>query len=130
MCNDRGEHVIVDQLFGCALEKAKRPKQNAVECLLALRVGKFEVQHAAVTFDHRQAVEFAGGIAVGQGAEVAPVDLALHARFGFEADKGRLGCGAWAHAAEIVPDNGDPAVKSMLFQALAHDHGRDLRVDS
>ena len=64
MFNNRGEHVIVDQLFGCALEKAKRPEQNAVERLLALRVGKFEIQHAAVTFDHRQAGEFAGGIAI------------------------------------------------------------------
>jgi hypothetical protein len=56
----------VDQLFGRALEKAKGPEQRAVQRLLAWRVRKCELQQAAVTFDHRQAVEVAGGMAVGE----------------------------------------------------------------
>jgi hypothetical protein len=42
MFNDGGEHVVMDSLFGRALEKAKGPKETAVQRLLPLRVGKFE----------------------------------------------------------------------------------------
>jgi len=69
-------------------------------------------------------------MAVGHGAAVAPGDLAWHARCGGEAADDRLGCGAWAYAAAIVPDQREPAVPSARFQALAQHQGRALRGDS
>ena len=79
MFNDRGEHVVVDDLFGRTLEKLKGMEQAAVQGLLSLGVGEFEIEHAAVTFDHRQAIEFALGLAIGKRSKVPPVHLALGA---------------------------------------------------
>ena len=90
---DRGEHVVMDEFFGGALEKVKRMQEAAVQGVLPLRVGKLQIQHAAMTFDHRQAVEVACSRAIGERAEMAPVDLALDAWCGFEADERALLCG-------------------------------------
>ncbi len=57
MFNDRGEHVVVHQLLGGALEKVKGAQQTTVQGLLSLGMGKFEIQQAAITFDDGQAVE-------------------------------------------------------------------------
>ena len=57
---------------------------------MALRVGKLEIQQAAMTFDHRQAVELAAGMPLRDGAKMAPIGLALDPRRGFKANKGLL----------------------------------------
>ena len=98
MFNDRGEHVVVDSLFGCALEKLKGMEQGAVQGLLSLGVGECEREHAAVTFDHRQALEFALGMAIGHRSKVTPVHLAWGAGWGLKAEEGGLRFRAWAHA--------------------------------
>jgi hypothetical protein len=64
-----------------------------------------------MTFDHRQAVEFARGGAIGERTEMAPVNLALDAWGGFEADeRARLG-GGWAYAGEVRPTRVMPPVQ-------------------
>src|SRR5256885_15493658 len=82
-----------------------------------------------MTFNHGQAVEFALGVAIGHGAEMAPVDLALLARGGFEAHDGLRLFGRAAHAAQVIPHNGDPASEALICETLAYDRGRDLGVD-
>src|SRR5262249_36070496 len=49
------------------------------------------LQQTAMTFNRGQAVEFTLGVAIGHGAKMAPVDLALHARGGFEREQGEAG---------------------------------------
>jgi hypothetical protein len=98
-------------------------QQAAVQRLLSLGVGKFDIEHAAMRFNHSQAVEFAGGVAVGDGAEVAPVDLTLEPGWGFEADEGLLGFGALAYVAEVIPYDGDAALEALLLKALTDHHG-------
>ena len=46
-----GEHIVVDEFPGGALEKVKGIEQTLVQGLLPLGVGKFEVEQAAVAFD-------------------------------------------------------------------------------
>src|SRR5215471_8012069 len=104
-------------------------EQTAVQGLLSLGVGEFEIEQAAVTFDHRQAIEFALGLAIGHRSKVTPVNLALGAGLGLKAEEGGFGFRAWAHATEIVAHNRNASVEAALFKALANDHGRDLGVD-
>jgi len=115
--------------LGGALEKMERMQEAAVQSLLPLRMGELQIQQTTMTFNHAQAVEFALGIAIGHGAEMAPVDLALHARGGFEAYDGLRLFGRAAHAVQVIPHNGDPTRKALLLETLADDRGRDLGVD-
>jgi hypothetical protein len=59
---------------------------------------------------------------------MAPVDLALHAGFGFKTDEGRLGVDAGSHAAEIVAHNGRAPIETPLLKTLANDDRRDCGV--
>jgi hypothetical protein len=52
-------------------------EKAAVKGLLSLRVGELQIEQAAVALNDRQAVELALGITVDNGAEMAPIDLAL-----------------------------------------------------
>ncbi len=92
-------------------------------------MGKFEIQQAAITFDDGQAVEFALGVAIGERAKMAPINLALHTGVGFKANEGGFGFGVGTHAAEIIPHNGQAAVEAALLKVLANDRCRDLGVD-
>ena len=76
------------QLFRGALKKAEGIEQATVEALLSLAVGKLQIEHTAMAFHHRQAVKLAVGVVIGEGAEVAPVNLALLTRGGFKTDEG------------------------------------------
>jgi hypothetical protein len=125
MFDDRGEHVVVDQRFWGALAKVKRMQQAAVPCLLSLGVSQCERQHAALTCNHGQAVEFARGVAVGERAKVPPVDLALHPGWGVETEKGRRVLGTWPHAVQGISSEGDSALAALLLKALSYHHGRD-----
>src|SRR6059036_1449783 len=106
--------------LGGALEKMERMQEAAVQSLLPLRMGELQIQQTTMTFNHAQAVEFALGIAIGHGAEMAPVDLALHARGGFEAYDGLRLFGRAAHAVQVIPHNGDPTRKALLLETLAY----------
>ena len=115
---DRREHVVMDEFFGGALEKMKGMQETAVQGVLPLRVGKLQIEQAAMTFNHGQAVEFALGVAIGQGAEMPPVGLALHARCGFEADDGLPLFGGVSHALQVIPHNGDTTLKALRLQGV------------
>jgi hypothetical protein len=119
----------MDEFLGSALEKVKGIEEAAVEGVLPLRVGKLQIQQAAMTFNHREAVEFARGGAIGERAEMAPVDLALDARGGFEADERALLGGGWTHTGEVLPHHGEATREALLGQALPQHDGRNLRVN-
>jgi hypothetical protein len=72
-----GAHVVMDELAWGSLKKEKSMEKAAVKGLLSLRVGELQIEQAAVALNDRQAVELALGITVDNGAEMAPIDLAL-----------------------------------------------------
>ena len=74
---DRGQHVIRDEFFWGALEEAEGIEKAAVQGFLSLGVSELQVEETAVAFHDRQAVELPCCIPVGDGAEVAPINLAL-----------------------------------------------------
>jgi hypothetical protein len=127
--DDRREHVVMDEFFGGALEKVKGLEKAAVQGVLPLRVGKFEIQQAAMTCNHRETVEFSSRVALGDGAEMAPVGLALHPWRRFEADDGWLGWGGVSNTAHVIAQNGDTTVEAQGFKTLANDHRRDRGID-
>ena len=126
---DRGKQVVMNELFGSAVEKVERIEEAAMPGVLPLRVRKLQREQAAMRFNHGQAVELAGGVTRGERAEMAPVGLTLHTRCGFEAEDGWLLFAGVSHAVQVIPHNGDPTVEALLREMWANDHGRGLRVD-
>ena len=118
----------MDEFFGGALEKVKGIEETAVQGVLPLRVGKLQIQQTAMTLDHCQAIEFTRRGAIGHGAEMAPVDLALDAWGGFETDAWALLLRGRAQAGEVLPHNGEPTCEALLGQALPQHDGRDLGI--
>jgi hypothetical protein len=100
-----------------------------VEGVLALRVGTLQIQQPAMTFNHGEAVEFARGRAIGHGAAMAPVDLALDAWGGCETDERALLGGSRTHVGEGLPHHGEATHEALLGQALTEHDGRDLGGD-
>jgi hypothetical protein len=125
--DDGGEHVVMHQGFRGAAEKNKGIKQAAMQGFLALGMRELEIEHAAVTLDDCQAVKLARGVAVMETAEMAPVHLALFAGSRFETDEGP-GL-ALAGRAQISPQDGEPAGKSLGGQPLLDHRGRDMGID-
>ena len=119
--DDRGEHVVVDQFPRGATEKKEGVPQAAVQGLLALAVAELEIEHPAVAFGDRQTGELPGGIAVVDSAEMAPVDLALLAGCGLEADKGPLFFRP--HRGQVIAEDGDLAGKTFALETLQDDGG-------
>jgi len=126
---DRGEHVVMDEFLGSALEKVAGIEEAAVQGVLPLCMRTLQIQPTAMTFNHGEAVEFARGRAIGHGAEMAPVDLALDTRGGFETDERAPLGGSRTHAGEVLPHNGEAPHEALLGQALTQHDGRDLGVD-
>ena len=93
-----GAHGVMDKFPRGALKEVKGIEETLVQGLLPLRMGKFEVEQATMPFNPGQAIEFARGVAIGEGPKVAPVDLALVAGWRFKTD-GRLGSFVGAYLA-------------------------------
>jgi hypothetical protein len=125
--DDGGEHIVMRQGFRGAAEKNKGTQQAAMQGFLALRMGELEIEHAAVTLDDCQAVKLALGVAVIETAEVAPVHLALFAGSRFETDAGPDL--ALAGLAQISPQDGEFAGKSLGNQPLLDHRGRGMGID-
>jgi len=126
---DGGQHIIGDQFFGSALEETEGMEKAAVEGLLSLGMGEFQVEEAAVAFEDGQAVELPIGLPVGQGSKMAPVHLALLAGEGFKADEGLFLFERSSKAMEIVLENGDPSAKALGSDALQNDGSRGCGIE-
>jgi hypothetical protein len=124
-----GQHVIGDELFGCALEETEGMEKAAVEGLLSLGVGEFQVEEAAVAFEDGQTVELPLGLPIGHGSQMAPVYLALLAGKGFKADEGLFLFEVPSNAVEIVLDDGDAPIKALGSDPLQDDGGRGCGID-
>ena len=83
-----GEHIVMNQFFCGSLKEAKGVKEAAVQSFLSLGVSELQVEQTAEGFHNGHAREFPLGIAIGKGAEVAPIDLTLMPRWGFKANEG------------------------------------------
>ena len=74
-------------------------------------------------FHQAEGVKLARGTVVDERAEVAPVHVEPFAGRGLDAHVGAAGDGVLPQDAQIVLDDGDPAVVAQRFEAL-RDHGR------
>jgi hypothetical protein len=108
----RCEHVICDELFGGALEKEEGMEKGAVKGFLPLGMSELQVEEAAVALDHGQAVELPFVIPIGDGAEVAPVHLALLPWQGLKPDEGLLLPELAAKGPEVILEDGEASVKA------------------
>jgi hypothetical protein len=67
----------MDQLPWGSLKEAEGIEKAAMQGFLPLRVSKLQIEQSAMAFDDGHTIEFAFGVAIGKGAEVAPINLAL-----------------------------------------------------
>jgi hypothetical protein len=98
-----------------------------VQCLLPLAVGKGDMKHPAVAFEHHQGIELTGGFAVCDGLKVPPVDLHL-----FTGRRFKPAVGPSGHypldPGQTIPDNGDLARKSFTPKMPQQDRRLDVGV--
>jgi hypothetical protein len=92
----------MNQFFWSSVKVAKGVKEATMQGFLPLAMGELQVEQTAITFNHCHAIEFALGIAIGQGAEVSPIDLTLMPWWGFEADEGLSFFGSVPDLVEII----------------------------
>jgi hypothetical protein len=100
-----------------------------VEGLLALRMSELQVEKPAVAFQDSEAIELAYGISIGNGSEVAPIDLALLPRKGFKADEGLFVFEVASKGVQVVLEDGNASFKAQWSNALKDYRGRGLCVD-
>ena len=62
--DDRGQHVVVDELFWTPLKKPEGVQEALVEAFLPLGEGELEGEHPAVAFHNREAGEFPCGLSL------------------------------------------------------------------
>ena len=70
---------------------------------MSLGVSELQVEQTAVGLNNGHAIEFALGIAISEGAEVAPIDLTLMPWWGFKADEGLSVSGFAPDLSQIIP---------------------------
>lgn len=122
---DGGGHVVEDKLFGCSAEENKGIEEASVKGLLALRVGKLEVEQPAVTFDDGKAIELSAPAPIRKRAEVAPIYLALLSGRRFETDA--RGGVSLAQGADEIFDDGVASMEPQREEALKDDLGTGVR---
>ena len=82
-----------------------------------------------MAFQDRQAVELALCIPVGDGSEVAPINLALLPWQRLKADEGLFIFEVASKGVQIVFENGDATAKAQWSDPLEDHRGRGLCVD-
>ena len=124
------QHLVIgDEFFGCALEEMEGMEKAAVESLLSLGVGEFQIEEAAVAFEDGQAVELPLGFPIGHRSKMAPVHLALLAGKEFKADEGFFLFEVTWNAVEIVLEDGDAPLKALGSDPLKDHGGRSCGID-
>ena len=93
----------MDQFFWGSMKEAKSIEETTVQRFLFLGVSKLEIKHPAMAFNNGHAIELSLGMAIGEGAEVAPIDLALMPRWGFKANEGPSFSGSTPNLPQIIP---------------------------
>jgi hypothetical protein len=81
----RSEHIIGDQLSWRPAKETEGVDQAAVQGLLVLGMGELEVKQATIPQKDGKTGELTRGIAVGETAEMAPVNLGLFPWCGLKA---------------------------------------------
>ncbi len=126
---DCGNHIVVKKLSWGPLEEMEGTREAPMESFLSLRVGKLNIEHAAMRLDDGQAVEFSFGVPIAKGAEVAPVDLTLLTWGRLKADDSLPLFGWMADLSQIFSQDGDAPGESQITKALMNDHSRGLGID-
>ena len=127
--DDRCQHIVRNQFFWGAVEETEGIEEAAVEGLLPLGMGELQVEKPAVAFHDGQAVELACRLPVGNGSEVAPVDLALFPWKGFKADESLFVFEVASKGVQIVLEDRDASVKALGSDPLKDHRGRGLCID-
>jgi hypothetical protein len=60
------------------VKEAEGIEKATMQGFLPLRVSKLQIEQSAMAFGDGHTIEFAFGVAVGEGTEVTPIDLALN----------------------------------------------------
>ena len=123
-----GQHIIYHHFPRRAVHEAQGVEQSPVERFLSLGVGELKINKTAVGFDKGKAIKLSLGVAIGDGAEVAPIDLALPARGRFKADEGAFMESLWPDAPEIILDDGVTARKTVIHNTLMNEGGGKLLI--
>jgi hypothetical protein len=127
--DDRCQHIIRNKLFGGSLEETESVEKAAVEGLLPLGMSEPQVEKTAVAFQDGEAVELACCLPIGNGSEVAPIDLALLPWKGFKADEGLFVFEVAAKGLKIIIEDGNASVKTQWSDPLKDHCGRGPCVD-
>jgi len=126
---DSACHIVMDQLPWGSLKEAEGIEKATMQSFLPLGVSKLQIEQSAMAFGDGHAVELAFGVAIGEGAEVAPIDLALGAGRGFKADEGFSVFGLSSDLTQIISQDGDFSLESHWGYALKDNDGRSLLID-
>ena len=126
---DRCQHVVCNEFFCGALEKTERVEKAAVEGFLLLGVSELQVEKTAVAFQDRQTVELAFRIPVGDGSEVAPINLALLPWQRLKTDEGFFLFEVASKGVQIVLKDSNAAIKAQWGDPLKNDSGGGLCID-
>src|SRR5208283_4846915 len=86
---DGGFEVVDHAPCGNRTEEVKGVGVGGQEVLHGLGEGELDIHHAAVTEHHDEEAEAAGGVAHGDGAELAPVHLGAFAGSEVQGQEGR-----------------------------------------
>ena len=89
-----------------------------MEGLLPLGMSEPQVEKTAVAFQDGEAVELACCLPIGNGSEVAPIDLALLPWKGFKADEGLFVFEVASKATQIIFEDSHASVKAQWSDPL------------
>jgi len=126
---DRCQHVVCNEFFGGTLEKTEGVEKATVEGFLLLAVSELQVEQTAVAFQDRQTVELALGIPVGDGSEVAPINLALLPWQRLKTDEGFFLSEVSSQGVQIVLQDRNASLKAQWADPLENDSGGGLGID-
>ena len=125
---DGGSQIVEPDLTACAGEELKSVDVTADESLESLAMSELQIHFAAVRFHQAEGVKLARGAVVNKRAEVAPVHIEPFARRRFDANVSATGDDALAKSAQVILDDGEPAVVAMRLQSLGDHGGVGVRV--
>ena len=93
-----------------------------MQCLLFLAVGKLDIQHTAVGFQHCQGIELSVRVPVRQRTKMTPVDLHLLPRIRLKTDICLAFLLRATHLSQQIPNDGNLSGKAFITKTLKH-HG-------
>ena len=93
-----------------------------MQCLLFLAVGKLDIQHTAISFQHCQGIQFSVRVLIRQRAKMTPVDLYLLSWIRLKTDICLALLLRATQLSQQIPNDGNLSAKAFIAKTLKH-HG-------